>query len=232
MQMRKLNTILLASVALLAQAGTAHAASEKYENKTTIEKKDDGSYERKDVTTKTDATGNTVSLEKKMEVEVDPNGNFEKTVKTKEVSDPKGLNNKHVVETNVSQKLKGSELVTTREKSIDGKNIIGEKDKYKTDTKVVQDDVGNYDEKTKIVNTDAVGTKTTYEKKAVVNIDAAGKIAKATTTKEIDDPKGLMNKKTVATSNTQTIENGTVTSGQDISVDGKVVDSQRKVTAQ
>ncbi len=228
----QLRTLLLATAALLVQTSAGYAAEEKYESTTTVEKDNDGNYQRKDVTTKTDVAGNTESLEKKVDVGVDNNGNYKKTVKTKSVSDPKGLLNKHVVEITDSHKIKDGKVESTHEKKVDGKNVLGEKDKYKTDTKVSEDANGNYDEKTTVTNTDPNGTKITYEKKAVVDVKADGSIDKSTTTKEIKDPKGMLNKKTVATANTQTIENGIVTSGQEISVDGKVVDSQKQVEPQ
>jgi hypothetical protein len=228
----KYQALLLATVATLALTSPAFAAEEKYETKTTVTKQDNGDYEKKELTTSTDAAGNSESLEQKVEVDVDPKGNVEKTVSTKHVSDPKGLANKHVVEVKDSSKVKDGKLTSTHEKTVDGKNMVGEKDKYKTTTKVVEDTEGNYDEKTKVSKTDAVGTKTTYEKKAKVEIDSDGGIAKSTTTKEVKDPKGLMNKTVVDTSNTQTIEDGLVTSGQEIKVDGKVVDSQKSTTPQ
>lgn len=230
MKPRTISHLLLASAAI-ALTGTAHAASEKFETKITVEKSDDGSYERKDVTTKVDPAGNSVSLEKKVKVDVEPTGDYKRSTKITETSDPKGLANKHVVEITDTQKLEDGKLETTTTKTIDGKNVLGEKDKYKSDIKVVEDDSGNYDEKTRISKTDTSG-KVTYEKKAVVDIAADGAIDKTTTTKETNDPKGLGNKKTVATENTENIANGIVTSGQKISVDGKVVDSQRKSAPQ
>ncbi len=217
---------------MLAQAGMAHAATEKYESKTTVVKKDDGSYERKDVTTKTDQTGNSVTLEKKVDVDVGKDGTYNAKTDTKQINDPKGLLNKHVVETVDTSKISDGKLVATHEKKVDGKTVAGVKDKYKSTTKVSEDATGNYDENTKVSTVSPTGTKTTYEKKAVVDVHNDGSIDKATTTKEVDDPKGLGNKTTTTSANTQNISDGVVTNGQEIKVDGKVVESQKTVTPQ
>jgi len=226
-------SILLASVAVVALSATASAADkETYKSTTTIEKSSDGSYSEKDYVTKTDVNGTTTSSEKKLSVEVDAKGNTNKSRTIKNVVDPKGLGNKHVVEISDTEKTKDGQVTTTHKKTVNGKNVEGTKDDYKTSSKVQKDSEGNYIEKDITTKTDPDGTIISFEKNATVAVDSNGDTNKSTTTEKTTDPTGLMNKTTVKTSDTEKTSDGVVTTTQDVKVNGKTVDSQTQTSPQ
>ena len=228
-----MKSILLASTAVFALSATAFAVEkETYQSNTKIEKDYDGNYSEKDTVTKTDAEGTTNSSEKKLSVAVDSNGNTDKSTTTKTITDPKGLGNKHVVTTTDTEKTKDGQVTTTHAKTVNGKNVEGTKDSYKTSSKVQKDSEGNYAEKDITTNTDAEGTTTSFEKNANVAVDANGDTDKSTTTKKVTDPVGLMNKSTVKTSNTEKTKDGMVETSQAVIVDGKTIESKSETAPQ
>lgn len=101
-----------------------------------------------------------------------------------------------------------------------------DKETYQTETKIEKDSDGNYTKKEKTTDTTADGTTTTNEKKATVSVDANGNTDKSTTTKQVTDPKGLMNKTTVTTSNTEKVKDGVVKTSEEVKVDGKTTESK------
>ena len=107
-----------------------------------------------------------------------------------------------------------------------------DKETYQTDTKIEKDSDGNYNKKEKTTKTDAAGTDTSFEKKSTVAIDSEGNTDKTTTTKAVTDPKGLMNKTTVTTSNKEKVKDGLVKTDQEVKVDGKTVESKSVTTPQ
>jgi len=227
-----MKSILLASTACFALSAAAFAADkETYESDTKIEKDSAGNYNEKDVTTKTDAAGTTTSSKKNLRIEVDAKGNTDKTMTTESVIDPKGLGNKHVVATKDTEKTKYGMVTTTHTKTVNGKNVEGTKDNYKSTSKIQKDSEGNYAEKDITTKTDANGT-TSFEKDANVAVDASGDTDKSTTTKKVTDPKGLFNKSTVKTSNTEKTKEGMVETSQAVTVDGKTVESKTETTQQ
>lgn len=119
--MKKTLTALLATSALMI-AAPAFSADATYESKTTIKRDDDGSMTKETSAVKTDAHGK-VSSEVKADVDVDGDGNTEKTVTTKDVNDPKGLFNKNTVKTEQTSKLKDGKLVVESEKTVNGKTV-------------------------------------------------------------------------------------------------------------
>jgi hypothetical protein len=107
-----------------------------------------------------------------------------------------------------------------------------DKETYETDVKIEKDANGNYNEKDKTIKTDATGTTTSYEKDAKVSVDTDGNTNKSTTTKSVTDPKGLFNKTTVTTSNTEKVKDGVAQTGQDVKVNGKTVESTAQTIPQ
>jgi hypothetical protein len=117
-------SILLASVAAFALTAPAFAAEkETYKSETKIEKDAKGNYDAKNTVSKTDAAGTTTTSEKKVDVDVDSNGNVEKVVKTKETTDPKGLMNKTSTTTTSTETHKDGQVETSHKKVVDGKTV-------------------------------------------------------------------------------------------------------------
>jgi len=229
-----MKSILLASTAVFALSAAAFAAdNESYESNTKIEKDSAGNYSEKDTVTKTDANGTTNSSKKTLKIAVDAKGNTDKIRITETVIDPKGLGNKHVVATKDTEKTKYGMVDTTHTKTVNGKNVEGTKDNYKSTSKIQKDSEGNYAERDITTNTDANGTTTSFEKDANVAVDPNGDVNKSTTTEKVTNPKGLFNKNTtVKTSNTEQTKDGMVKTSQDVTVDGKTVASKSETTQQ
>jgi hypothetical protein len=112
---------------------------------------------------------------------------------------------------------------------VNGKNVEGNTDSYKTSSTIKKDSKGNYAEKDLTVNTDASGTTTSFEKNANVDVSANGDIAKSTTTENTVDPKGIGNKSTVSTSNTENTSEGMVEKNQEVTVDGKTMKRKSEI---
>jgi len=229
-----MKTILLASTACFALSAAASFAADKetYQSDTKIEKDSAGNYSEKDTVTKTDANGTTNSSKKTLNIAVDAKGNTDKTRTTEISTDPKGLGNKHVVATKDTEQTKYGMVTTTHTKTVNGKNVEGTKDNYKSTSKVQKDSEGNYAEKDITTRTNADGTTISFEKDANIAVDANGDTDKSTTTEKVTDPKGLFNKHTVKTSNTEQTKDGTVRTSQDVTVDGKMVESKSETTQQ
>ena len=228
-----MKSILLATTAIFALSTSAYAADkESYQETTKIEKDSDGNYKEKDLVKKTDIDGTNYSSEKNLKIKVDSKGNINKSRTLEYVTDPKGLGNKHVVMIKDTEDTVDGAVTTAHEKTVNGKNIEGTKDNYKTSSKVQQDSQGNYAEKDITTKTDADGTTVSFEKNADVSVDSNGDTDKSTTTKKVTDPNGLMNKTTVKTSNTEKTEDGMVKTSQDVTVDGKTVASKSDTVPQ
>lgn len=222
--------ILLASTAIIALSAPAFASDkETYQSTTKIEKGTNGNYSETNTVSKTDIDGTTNSSEKKLVVEVDAKGNTSKTKTSEFVIDPKGLGNKHVVSTKDTENTKDDVVTTSHEKIVNGKNVEGTNDSYKTSSKVREDSKGNYAEKDITTKTQNDGTFVSYEKDANVTVDANGDTDKLTTTKKVIDPKGLNNKSTVKTSNAEKTKDGMTDTSHSITVDGKTVESKETI---
>lgn len=222
-----IKTILLASTAIIALSASAFAADkETYESTTKIEKDAAGNYSEKNTVTKTDTDNTTNRSERNLSIQVDAKGNIEKSKTTEQTSDPKGLGNKHIVITKDTEKTKDGQVTTTHEKTINGKNVEGTNDSYKTSSKIQKDSKGNYAERDITTKTDANGIKTSFEKNATVDVDANGDTDKSTVVEKETDPKGLMNKTSVKTTHTENKQNGVVKTSQEVKVDGKTVSSE------
>lgn len=226
-----MKSILLASTAVFALSAAAFAADkETYQSDTKIEKDSAGNYSEKDTITKTDANGTTNNSKKTLNITVDAKGNTDKTRTTEISTDPKGLGNKHVVATKDTEQTKYGMVTTTHTKTVNGKNVEGTKDNYKSTSKIEKDSEGNYAERDITTKTDANGTTVSFEKDANIAVDANGDVNKSTTTEKTTDPKGLFNKSAVTTSNTEQTKDGMVKTSQAVTVDGKNVESKSELT--
>jgi hypothetical protein len=223
----KMKSILLASTALLALSANAFAADkETYQSDIRIEKDSAGNYTDEETVTRTGIDKTTVKSEKKISISVDDKGNIDKSKTIKMVTDPKGLGNEHVVTTTDTETTKDGQVTTTHKKTVNGKNVEGTTDSYNTSSTIQKDRKGNYEERDITIKTDADGTTTSYEKNASVDVGAGGDVNKVTTTQKTVDPKGLGNKSTVSTSNTEKTKDGMTEKNREVSVDGKVTDSK------
>jgi hypothetical protein len=216
--------LLLTTTAIFVLSTPAFASDkETYQANTKIEKSTNGNYSETNSVSKTDMDGTTNSSDKKLVVTVDDKGNTEKTRTTERVTDPKGMGNKHIVTTKDTESTKDDVVSTSHEKTVNGKNVEGTTDSYKTSSKMREDSKGNFAQKDITTKTDADGTTVSFEKNAKVEVEDNGETDKSTTTKKVTDPKGLNNKSTVKTSNTETIKDGMKETNQTVTVDGKTV---------
>lgn len=220
-----IHSILLSTAVIFLGSNAYSAERQSFESNMKIENDADGNFIQREKTTRVDAKGTSTITEKKLLVKVDKDGNTRKSTTTKQVVDPKGLGNRHVTKTIDSEETKKGETISNHVKMVNGKTVEGSQESYKAETKVRQDAEGNYKENDKISSTDASGTKVTYEKNAKVSVDNEGDVSKSTTTKSAVDPKGLGNKNTVTTLNTEKMDDGLLKSKQEVKVDGKTVQS-------
>ena len=109
---------------------TVEVTKDNYKSESKVQKDYKGNFEQKDITTKTDEYGTTVSYEKKASTSVDASGNTEKSTSTKEVIDPAGLGNKTTVTDSKSKEVKDGVVTTSHETKVDGKTVDS-----KTETK-------------------------------------------------------------------------------------------------
>ena len=123
--------LLLVSVAAVVFAAPGYAADkETYKSETKIEKDSKGNYESKANVSKTDMEGTTTKAEKKVDINVDSDGETKKTVTTEESTDPKGLMNKTTTKTKDTEKTHSDGTAeTTHKKTVNGKTVEEEKSK-------------------------------------------------------------------------------------------------------
>ena len=129
--MTKLAT-LLATTAVIALAAPSFAADMKtaVKSETTIERDDDGSYEKNTSAEKVNAAGTKTTDETEVDMDVEGHGDATKTTTTKETRDPKGLFNKDTVKTETTEKLKDGKLTVEHQKKINGTTVIDKKATY------------------------------------------------------------------------------------------------------
>lgn len=121
----KITTLLLIS-ASMAMSAPAFAADESYEATTKIKKDSDGNYSQKDSVSKTDAAGTTTNFDKKASVDVDSNGDVEKSTTTKKSVDPKGLFNKKTVKTSNKESSKNGIVKSSQKVTVNGTTVKDE----------------------------------------------------------------------------------------------------------
>lgn len=216
--------ILLASTALIALSAPAFAADkEMYQTTTKIEKDAAGNFSEKSNTTKTEMDGTSNSYEKNVNINVDDQGNSDKTVTTEAVSDPKGLGNKQVTATKDTETRKHGEVSSTHEATVDGKSV-------KSDSSFEKDANGNYERKDTITRTDAAGTIRSSEKNVSVKIDSKGNAKKTVTSEKSTDPKGLGNKTSVKITDTKKTTADETTLTHEKKINGDVVDASKSIS--
>jgi hypothetical protein len=122
-------------------------------------------------------------------------------------------------------------LATVAILALNAPAFSADKETYESKTKVEKDAKGNYEEKSQTEKTDAAGTTTSAEKKVDVKVDGSGNVSKTVKTEASTDPKGLMNKETVKTTDTaKTKTDGTVATTHKKVVDGKTVENTSETT--
>lgn len=121
--MNKLATLLATTAAIALAAPTFAADVTGVKSETTVERKDNGGYEKTSAAEKTTAHGK-ATAETDVELDVNDDGSREKTTTTKEVNDPKGLWNKDTVKTKTTEKLDADgKLRVESEKVVNGKTV-------------------------------------------------------------------------------------------------------------
>lgn len=109
--------IALLTAAAFFTMGDAAMAAEKttYESKTKVESDSKGNYNEESKIKKTNAAGSTTHKEK-VNVDVHSNGDVDNTAQTENISDPKGLMNKH--STKIIERVISVMSVVAQEKNI------------------------------------------------------------------------------------------------------------------
>lgn len=216
--------VLLASTAFMALSAPAFAADkEMYQTNTTIEKDAYGNFNEKSNTTKTEMDGTSSSFEKNVSIEVDGDGNSNKTVTTEAVTDPEGLGNKHVTTTKDTETKKDGKISSTHEATVNGKSV-------KSDRSFQKDANGNYERHDTITRIDAAGTIRSSEKNVSMKVDSRGNTKKVSTSESSTDPKGLGNKTSAKVTDTEKVTADETTITREKKVNGDVV-SMNKSTS-
>lgn len=118
----KLFTVMAATAIALATPALA-ADSTSLEVKHSVKKDTDGNVKESYEKTKIDAAGTKTESKVDAQVDVDKSGNVEKTVKTEEVTDPKGLMNKTKVTTKEVTKNHNGKIETSSKKVVNGETV-------------------------------------------------------------------------------------------------------------
>jgi hypothetical protein len=122
-------------------------------------------------------------------------------------------------------------LTTAAALALSAPAFAAEKEKYESKTKIESDAKGNYDAKVKSEKTDMDGTTSKFQKKVDVDVDSKGNTDTTVKTEESRDPKGLMNKSTVKTTDSEKMKSdGTVETEHKKTVDGKTVEDSKSTT--
>ena len=115
--------------------------------------------------------------------------------------------------------------------TLGGAAMAAEKTSYESKTNVERDSKGNYNEERKTEKTNAAGTTTTTKEKVEVDVHADGDVDNTVKSEKTVDPRGLMNKRSTQTTDTQDVKNdGTSKSTHKKTVDGKTVESTTETT--
>ncbi len=111
-----------------------------------------------------------------------------------------------------------------------GSAFAAEKETYESKTKVTSDSKGNYNEDSKTEKTNAAGSSVRKEK-VEVDVHANGDVDNTVESEKTTDPKGLMNKTSTKTTDTQDVKHdGAVKNTHKKVVDGKTVESTTEIT--
>jgi hypothetical protein len=117
----KTRTLLLASVAAFTLTGGALAADKSsYESNTSVNRDAKGNYNEEREVEKTNAAGTTSTTRESDEMDVDSNGDTDRTVKSESSTDPRGLMNKSSTKVTDTKNVKNTGATkTTHTKVVD-----------------------------------------------------------------------------------------------------------------
>lgn len=118
-------------------------------------------------------------------------------------------------------------LATTAAIAIAAPSFAADKTGVKSETTISRDDNGGYEKNSTAEKTTANG-KMSAETNIDLDVDSDGDKEKVTTTKEVNDPKGLFNKQTVKTETTEKLEDGKLSVESEKTVNGDTVSETKK----
>ena len=137
---------ILATATSISMAALTVHAQDSVSSKTDVktERQADGDYTSKMSEESKDANGVKTSSESKVDVDVDSDGTYKKTIKSQAVKDPKGMLNKSVAES--SETVKSDDGKYSDKSSVEYKNgATGTKTTKDMEVKAKEDDNGNVD---------------------------------------------------------------------------------------
>ena len=115
--------------------------------------------------------------------------------------------------------------------TISGAAFATDKTSYETNTTVDRDAKGNYNEESKTKKTNAAGTTTTTKEKVEVDVHDNGDVDNTVKSEKTTDPRGLMNKHSTKTTDTQDVKHdGSSKNTHKKVVDGNTVEDVTKTT--
>jgi len=97
--------------------------TDHYTTSSKIQQDSKGNYAEKDITTKIDPDGTLVSFERNADVTVAANGDVNKTITTKKVTDPPGLGKKTTVNTSNTEKTENGMVESSQAVIVNGKTV-------------------------------------------------------------------------------------------------------------
>ncbi len=110
--------------------------------------------------------------------------------------------------------------------TLGGAAMAAEKTSYESKTNVERDSKGNYNEESKTQKTNAAGTTTTTKEKVEVDVHTDGDVDNTVKSEKTVDPRGLMNKRSTKTTDTQDVKHdGSSKNTHKKVIDGKTVES-------
>lgn len=108
-----------------------------------------------------------------------------------------------------------------------GSSAFAADESYDAETKIKKDADGGYERTVTEESKDAAGTLRKKEITTEVDVDSDGDKETTVKSKAIEDPKGLMNKTTVETESTTSVEDGKKSTSYEKKVNGDVVDESK-----
>jgi hypothetical protein len=168
------------------------------------------------------------SVETKVVKEDD--GGYTKTVKKKTL-DATGTTVTDTTKTKVKVDNQGNTEKTVEvEHSTDPKGLLNKTTVKSKNVVKEESGDGSYEKTVEQKNTDAAGTKTATSSKTEVEVNNDGTVEKRTTAEASTDPKGLMNKSSVETTDAVKEGNGTTEVEHNKKVDGETVEKFKMKT--
>lgn len=108
-----------------------------------------------------------------------------------------------------------------------GSSAFAADESYDAETKIEKDDNGGYERTVSEESKDAAGTLRSKEVTTEVDVDNDGDKETTVKSKAVEDPKGLMNKTTVETESTTSVEDGKTSTSYEKKVNGDVVNESK-----